>query len=101
MRVYREKLATNKGMKHAKDALLKRVSIPRKKIDQSMNFLRELDIPCTYYYCIICGAVSDVLNFKHTVKPRSFCQECESLQKSGANIGEILASADKELTKDV
>ena len=86
MRIYRDKLSIDDGMKVAKAAFKKRASISREKVDQSMHFLIDRGILCTYYYCLGCGDVSDILAFEHRVLPKSFCAECQALKDAGIKL---------------
>ena len=83
MRIYRDKLSLDDGKKKALAAFKKRAAISREEVDQSMYFLRASGIPCTYYYCFSCGAVSDILNFEHKVRQRGWCAECQAIKDSG------------------
>jgi len=80
MRIYKDKSSLPKGKKAENAALKKRLATSRKDVDQSMRFLTEAQVPCTYYYCIVCGAVSDILNFEHKLQPKKLCPECEALK---------------------
>ena len=70
-------LATDRGKEHAIEALKQRVANKPKQID---NATLRAGSPM-YFYCRICGHLSDTLPENYINPPSCMCEECNALGK--------------------
>ncbi len=74
-------LATTQGREFALEKLEER----RKKsaIEKKTNNHALPEGSSMYYYCVVCGCLSDVLPELHRDTPKRLCAECQALQNIG------------------